>query len=171
MKLTVLASLGIGIALALGGVPAFAHHAATATYLHGKSITVEGTLKEFLWRNPHSFMKVEAPDDKGVTQCVLFPQRELKLPPTKLWKEGKKIVRGDNSIPRGTVIATFVDGKYSKLGPANQHTAIYLGQNEEGIQVLNQHRATGKVVVQTIPWKPRSKGLSNDGNAYSVVER
>ena len=29
---------------------------------------IEGTLKEFIWRNPHSFMKVEAPDDKGEAQ-------------------------------------------------------------------------------------------------------
>jgi Family of unknown function (DUF6152) len=43
----------------------FAHHSATATYIQGKIIKIEGTLKEFIWRNPHSFMKVEARDDKG----------------------------------------------------------------------------------------------------------
>jgi len=42
-----------------------AHHSATATYIQGKTIKIEGTLKEFLWRNPHSFIKVEARDDKG----------------------------------------------------------------------------------------------------------
>src|SRR5580698_2414870 len=36
MKLTVLAFLGVAVVVTLGGVPAFAHHAATATYLHGK---------------------------------------------------------------------------------------------------------------------------------------
>ena len=43
----------------------FAHHSATATYIQGKTIKIEGTLREFIWRNPHSFMKVEARDDKG----------------------------------------------------------------------------------------------------------
>jgi hypothetical protein len=69
-KLTVL--LGLVLLLAFGSGPAFAHHAATATYMHGKSITVEGTLKEFAWRNPHSFIKVEAKDDKGDTQIWLI---------------------------------------------------------------------------------------------------
>lgn len=54
------------VALLTWGVGStFAHHSAAATYLVGKSVRIEGTLKEFLWRNPHSFMRVEAPDDKG----------------------------------------------------------------------------------------------------------
>ena len=46
-------------------VSIFAHHSATATYIQGKTIKIEGTLKEFIWRNPHSFIRVEAKDDKG----------------------------------------------------------------------------------------------------------
>jgi hypothetical protein len=46
----------------------FAHHSATATYVHGQVVKIEGTLKEFVWRNPHSFMKVEAADEKGEKQ-------------------------------------------------------------------------------------------------------
>ena len=53
---------------ALGGRPALAHYSATATYLHGQVVKIEGTLKEFVWRNPHSFMKVEATDEKGEKQ-------------------------------------------------------------------------------------------------------
>jgi len=45
-----------------------AHHSATATYIRGQVVKIEGTLKEYIWRNPHSFMKVEAPDDKGEKQ-------------------------------------------------------------------------------------------------------
>jgi hypothetical protein len=72
MKRTVFTSGVVAILAILSGGQAFAHHAANATYLQGKTISVEGTLKEFLWRNPHSFMKVEAPDDKGVTQLWLI---------------------------------------------------------------------------------------------------
>ncbi len=53
------------VALWIGSGPTFAHHSVSATYLVGKSVRIEGTLKEFLWRNPHSFMRVEAADDKG----------------------------------------------------------------------------------------------------------
>lgn len=54
--------------LTLASVEGFAHHAASATYVHGKTVRIEGTLKEFTWRNPHSYMKVEAPDEKGEAQ-------------------------------------------------------------------------------------------------------
>ena len=53
---------------AFASSPALAHHSATATYLHGQVVKIEGTLKEFIWRNPHSFMKVEATDAKGEKQ-------------------------------------------------------------------------------------------------------
>src|SRR5215831_12694342 len=52
----------------LGRGPASAHHSATATYVHGQVVKIQGTLKEFVWRNPHSFMKVEATDEKGEKQ-------------------------------------------------------------------------------------------------------
>jgi hypothetical protein len=51
--------------LSFGGSPTFAHHSVAATYLVGKSVKIDGVLKEFLWRNPHSFMRVEAADEKG----------------------------------------------------------------------------------------------------------
>ena len=52
--------LGLGAML-----PAFAHHSFAATYFEDKNITVEGTLVQFMFRNPHSFVHIEAPDDKG----------------------------------------------------------------------------------------------------------
>jgi hypothetical protein len=66
--LLVISSLGALVVFALASSPAFAHHSATATYIHGQVVKIEGTLKEFIWRNPHSFMKVEATDDKGEKQ-------------------------------------------------------------------------------------------------------
>ena len=68
LRLRVLPLLSAVILLALGGGVTFAHHSVSATYIHGKSVTIDGKLKEFIWRNPHSFMKVEAPDDKGEMQ-------------------------------------------------------------------------------------------------------
>ena len=52
--------------LMLGGDAALAHHSVSATYIFGKSVRIQGTLKEFIWRNPHSFMRVEAPDEQGI---------------------------------------------------------------------------------------------------------
>jgi hypothetical protein len=52
-------------ALFLAGGRADAHHSFAATYFVDQEITVEGTLTQFLYRNPHSFVKVESKDDKG----------------------------------------------------------------------------------------------------------
>jgi len=56
------------MAVAFAGGQAWAHHSSTSVYIQGKPMKIEGTLKEFIWRNPHSFIKVDAPDDKGVMQ-------------------------------------------------------------------------------------------------------
>ena len=55
----------ITLLLALTAAPAFAHHSFAATYFEDKKMTVEGNLVQFLFRNPHSFVQVEAPDDSG----------------------------------------------------------------------------------------------------------
>ena len=60
------------ILLTLSGGLAFAHHSVAAMYIYGKTVKIEGTLKEFIWRNPHSFMKVEAPDEKVERQIWII---------------------------------------------------------------------------------------------------
>lgn len=47
-------------------VPAPAHHSA-AGIDRTKSVTVTGTVKEFRWGNPHAWIDVEVPNDKGGT--------------------------------------------------------------------------------------------------------
>ena len=68
MKYRVLVLMGMMAVVAMMSVPAFAHHSSTSVYIQGKPMKIEGTLKEFIWRNPHSFIKVEAPDEKGDMQ-------------------------------------------------------------------------------------------------------
>jgi hypothetical protein len=65
VKRLVLSLLG---ALALSGVTAYAHHSFAATYLVDKELKIEGELVSFMFRNPHSFVHVEAPDDHGELQ-------------------------------------------------------------------------------------------------------
>lgn len=54
-------------AVTLGGSDAFAHHSFAATYLDGKSVTVEGALVQFQFRNPHSFVHVTVKQADGTT--------------------------------------------------------------------------------------------------------
>ena len=61
----VLLGLVIAVGAFMTAAPAFAHHSFAATYFEDKKMTVEGNLVQFLFRNPHSFVQVEAPDDSG----------------------------------------------------------------------------------------------------------
>ncbi len=48
--------------------PVQAHHSFPATYVVDEKVTIEGTVVQFLFRNPHSFVHVMAPDKNGVMQ-------------------------------------------------------------------------------------------------------
>jgi hypothetical protein len=54
--------------LLLSAIAAFAHHSLGATYDGNKTMQLDGKILQLLLRNPHSFLQVEAPDDKGVMQ-------------------------------------------------------------------------------------------------------
>ena len=60
----------IAVAASMIGTRAYAHHSFAATYFVDQEITVEGTLTQFMYRNPHSFVKVEVPDPKGGAAIV-----------------------------------------------------------------------------------------------------
>ena len=48
-------------------VPVVAHHSA-AGIDRTKTLVVAGTVKEFRWTNPHSWIDLDVPNDKGGTQ-------------------------------------------------------------------------------------------------------
>jgi hypothetical protein len=48
--------------------PVQAHHSFPATYVVDQQVTIEGTVVQFLFRNPHSFVHVMGPDKNGVMQ-------------------------------------------------------------------------------------------------------
>jgi hypothetical protein len=48
----------------LAAVPVFAHHS-MAGFDRTKTVAVTGTVKEFKWANPHSWIEMEVPDARG----------------------------------------------------------------------------------------------------------
>ena len=58
----------LSAAMLLLAVAAWAHHSLGATYKANETITLDGKILQLLLRNPHSFLQVEAPDEKGVMQ-------------------------------------------------------------------------------------------------------
>lgn len=55
--------VGVGAALAMAP-PALAHHS-FAMFNNEKSLTLEGSVKEFQWTNPHSWVQVIVKDPSG----------------------------------------------------------------------------------------------------------
>ena len=62
MRAKLFVSLG-GVLLA--ALPVLAHHSFAATYFVDKTVTVEGTVAQFLFRNPHTFIHVEVKGPSG----------------------------------------------------------------------------------------------------------
>jgi len=52
----------------IGAMAAHAHHSFTATYFEDRTVEIEGKLLQFMFRNPHSFVHVQAPDENGDMQ-------------------------------------------------------------------------------------------------------
>ncbi len=62
MKTKLLALMACGAALVTG--PASAHHS-FAMFDRDKEVTIVGTVKEFQWTNPHSWIQVNVPNKAG----------------------------------------------------------------------------------------------------------
>ena len=65
MKFKALGLAGMG--LALYAIPAFAHHS-FAMFDADKKVTLEGTIKEFQWTNPHSWILLNVPNAQGTPE-------------------------------------------------------------------------------------------------------
>jgi hypothetical protein len=53
--------------IVLAALPAAAHHSG-AMFDDQKSVTLTGTVKQFQWTNPHCWIQVLVPGDKGPTE-------------------------------------------------------------------------------------------------------
>src|SRR5437868_12691358 len=49
-------------------VAAYAHHSYAATYDTSKEIKLVGKLMQFSFKNPHTYVTIQAKDDKGLVQ-------------------------------------------------------------------------------------------------------
>lgn len=105
----------------------------------------------------------------GTGQCVALVQAASPgIGPTRNWVCGAP-VRGNTSLRPGTAIATFDHNeRYANATDGSSHAAIYLGQDERGIQVMDQWSGSAGA-VRTIPWSNPSGVPANTGNAFHVV--
>ena len=59
--------VGCALLLAVAG-RAVAHHSFAATYQADDRIEIQGTVRELVWRNPHSFLRIDVTDEDGNTR-------------------------------------------------------------------------------------------------------
>jgi hypothetical protein len=113
------ALLGLAAALVVAG-PALAHHS-FAMFDRQKEITLKGTVKEFQWTNPHSFIEIETLDDKGASATYSIEMNSPNNLTRQGWKStflkaGDKVTLVMNPLRDGSRGGLFVsvmlpDGK------------------------------------------------------------
>ena len=60
--------LTLVFAASAAGLPAYAHHSFAADYFENQTLSIRGELIEFEYRSPHTWVHVQAKDDKGQMQ-------------------------------------------------------------------------------------------------------
>ncbi len=87
-----------GKVLALGvlltAIPLFAHHGGTSLYNMSKQITLEATVTEFLWTNPHVEIGLDAKDDKGKVKHWILEANSPPVVVNRGWNR-KSLQPGD----------------------------------------------------------------------------
>ena len=116
------------------GVTAYAHHSA-AGIDQTKTVTQEGIVKQFKWANPHSWLEVEVPSEKGGTEIWNLEMN----PPSYLVRAGWKstsVKPGDkikftarpfkNGDPGGLFVnVTLPDGKVLGQNAPRANAPVY----------------------------------------------
>ena len=104
-------------------VPLFAHHG-NAAYDASKTITLTGTGTEYIWANPHVFLKVDAKDESGAIQHWVI---EAQNPVSQIdagwskntFKPGDEVILDVMPPKNGTFVGRFkqrivINGKLLK---------------------------------------------------------
>ena len=105
-----------GLALATS---AYAHHSMNG-FDRAKTISITGTVKQFKWANPHSWIEVEVVNDKGVPELWNLEMTAPGILARAGWKStmlkaGDKVTFGVHPMVNGDiggqfVSVTFADG-------------------------------------------------------------
>ena len=126
MKSRLLNVLAAAIALA---IPILAHHSFTM-FDTTKQITITGTVSEFQWTNPHSYIEIDVPDETGAVKHWSIEMGSPSILKASGWKfsslkKGDKTTLIINPLRNGQSggflnTATLPDGSVLGNGPGRQ---------------------------------------------------
>lgn len=91
--------------------PLFAHHG-NASYDTEKTVTVKGAVTEYIWANPHVFLKVDAKDESGTTVHWVIEAQNIVAQSELGWsnvmfKPGDQVVIDVTPVKNGRPIGRF----------------------------------------------------------------
>lgn len=92
------------------GSPAVAHHAISAIYDSGKRVSVEGTVREFQFINPHPLLIIEVAESGGTSEWRLEMDNRYELIQEGMAADTLK--RGDRVLASGSLSRTSATGMY-----------------------------------------------------------
>src|SRR5207245_9106614 len=68
----------LAVVVSTFAAPLLAHHG-NAAYNYDKKVTISGTVTEWIWANPHSWLKLDAKDESGEVKHWIV---EASAPPS-----------------------------------------------------------------------------------------
>ncbi len=101
------------LVLLLSAIPLFAHHGGTSLYDITKQITVNATVTEYTWTNPHVEIGLDAKDDKGKVKHWLLEASSPPVMVSRGWNR-KSLQVGDavkvtfNPSQKGTDVGRLI---------------------------------------------------------------
>jgi hypothetical protein len=72
------------VGLLFASFPLLAHHGNTS-YDTAKTVTVKGTVTQYVWANPHVLLKVDAKDENGAMQHWVIEAQSVTVQAGKGW--------------------------------------------------------------------------------------
>ena len=116
-------------AFALLAAPLFAHHSFTMFDM-SKKMTMTGTVTSFEWTNPHAYIEIDVPDEKGAVKHWSIELGSPSILQQSGWKfrslkKGDKTTLIINPLKNGQAggflfTATLPDGRVLGNGPGRE---------------------------------------------------
>ena len=106
----------------------------------------------------------------GTGQCVALVKYFSGAPAASLWHAGEKLTRDSvKTLASGTVIATFVDGRYPNRLSGN-HAAIFVRSVPGGIAIFDQWTSHSPSERKIFFGRAKGVNAAQRLELYAVVE-